>query len=91
MTITTQAEDTRDALLNGVTTCETCIFSDPGPVADGDWDKERDFSCHRRPPSSDGWPVVSADAWCGEWDSGEYPLEVRPEAECPHDHASDWA
>ena len=100
MTIRTQAEDTRDALANGVARCDRCIYFHAKKAGrDDDWDDSG--KCRRRPPVAltlDGyddivtaWPEVSPFRWCGEWDSGKFPLEVRLEAEGSHDHETDWA
>ncbi len=54
-------------------TCGTCVYFDVIVSYEND-DTPPDEGvpesiCRRFPPSGDGWPVVLADDWCGEFRS----------------------
>ncbi len=50
-------------------TCSTCRYAFVERGEDAAW-RARQAQCRRYPPTGqaiDAWPVVTADAWCGEY------------------------
>jgi hypothetical protein len=59
-TITTQTVENFEAA------CRDCVFYVPAkPATRG--------TCHAAPPQTDGWPAVSADEGCGQFEPPHAP------------------
>ncbi len=59
--------------------CKNCIYAEDEEKYDKYW-MGLHFRCRKNPPTENGFPVVEADDWCGEF-STLVPVPPKPSEE----------